>query len=60
MTNEEIRKYNLDKALECQEKWRQKQIYTLYIQGRPIFQANRCVKRSIKKMGYEIKKIPIL
>jgi len=41
-------------AWESQERWRQKQIRTFYMSGRPIFQSDKSVKRCIKKTNYEI------
>lgn len=51
--NEEYMRRQIEKAWQSQERWRQKQIRTFYLSGRPIFQGDKSVKRCIKKMGYE-------
>lgn len=56
-TNQENFDKNIAEALRNQERWRRKQIETLYLQGRPIFEMNTSVKDTVKKWYSEMDSI---
>jgi hypothetical protein len=54
-TNQQIHNKSVRKAIQCQKKWREKEIIKFYATGRPIFNTSTDIQRTLMEMGYVYK-----
>ena len=51
-TNQQIHNKSVRKAIQCQKKWREKEIIKFYATGRPIFNTSADIQRTTCHRNY--------